>query len=49
MEFTLKLTEQEVNLVLNALQEIPAKVSNPLTKKIFDQAKEQMPQEAPQQ
>ncbi len=41
MEYTFTFTEQEANLVLNAIQELPAKVANPLTKKIQDQAKEQ--------
>lgn len=41
MEYTFTFTEQEANLILNAIQELPAKVANPLTKKIQDQAKEQ--------
>lgn len=32
----LELEVQDINLVLLALQELPAKVSNPLTKKIVE-------------
>ncbi len=38
MEYTFTFTEQEANLVLNAIQELPAKVANPLTTKIQKQA-----------
>lgn len=44
MEYTFKLTETEANLILNAIQELPAKVANPLTQKIQLQAKEQQQQ-----
>jgi hypothetical protein len=41
------LTIEEANLVLAGLQELPAKVANPLTQKIQEQAREQLqPQEA---
>jgi len=43
MEYTFTFTEQEANLILNAIQELPAKLANPLTKKIQDQAQEQAP------
>ena len=43
MEFTLKVTEQEANLILAGLQELPAKVANPLTRKLQEQAQEQLP------
>jgi hypothetical protein len=35
-------TMQEANAVLAALQELPAKISNPLSKKMTDQATEQI-------
>lgn len=35
-------TMQEANAILAALQELPAKVSNPLTQKMTDQAKPQI-------
>ncbi len=41
MEFTFTLTEQEANAVLTAIQELPAKVANPLTQKLVEQAKAQ--------
>ncbi len=45
MEYTFTFTEQEANLVLNAIQELPAKLANPLTQKIQDQAKQQAEQQ----
>ena len=42
MEFTFTLTEQEANTVLIALQELPAKVCNPLTQKLRNQAQQQL-------
>lgn len=39
---TLNLTLNEVNAVLAALQELPAKMANPLSKKITEQAKAQI-------
>jgi hypothetical protein len=38
-EYTFTLTEEEANMVLAALQELPAKVANPLTQKLLEQAK----------
>ena len=43
MEFTFKVTEQEANMIIAGLQELPAKVANPLTRKLQEQAQEQMP------
>lgn len=43
MEFTFTVTEQEANALLAGLQELPAKVANPLTRKLQEQAQEQMP------
>lgn len=37
-EYTFTLTEDEANVVLHALQELPARVANPLTKKLQEQA-----------
>lgn len=42
MEFTFTVTEQEANLLVAGLQELPAKVANPLTKKLQEQAQAQM-------
>lgn len=41
-EFTFTITEQEANAVLNALQELPAKIANPLTMKLQEQAQSQL-------
>lgn len=41
MEYTFTFTEQEANAILNAIQELPAKIANPLTQKIQEQAKQQ--------
>lgn len=38
----LTLTLDEVNAILAALQELPARVANPLTQKISEQAKKQL-------
>lgn len=43
MELTFKLTEQEANIVFAGLQELPARISNPVTKKLQEQALEQLP------
>ena len=44
----LELTVEEINNVLAGLQELSAKICNPLTVKIQKQANEQLPQpEAP--
>lgn len=39
---TFELTLNEANAVLAALQELPAKVCNPISQKITEQAKEQI-------
>lgn len=36
------LTMQEANAIIAALQELPAKVANPLTQKLTEQAKPQL-------
>lgn len=41
MEYTFTFTEQEATLVINAIQELPAKLANPLTQKIQEQARQQ--------
>ena len=41
-DLTFVLNLNEANIVLSALQELPAKVANPLTTKITEQAKEQI-------
>jgi hypothetical protein len=40
--FKFELTEEEANLILKSLQELPAKVCNPLSQKLIDQAKPQI-------
>lgn len=45
MEFTFKVTEQEANAILMALQELPARVANPLSQKLQQQAQAQIPRE----
>ena len=40
---TLELTLSEINAVIAALQELPAKICNPLTAKITEQAQKQLP------
>ena len=41
-ELTFVLTLNEANAVLAGLQELPAKVANPITQKLTEQAKEQI-------
>lgn len=41
-EFTFTLTETEANQILAALQELPAKIANPLTQKLVQQANAQV-------
>ena len=41
-ELTFTLTIEEANSVLQGLQELPAKVANPLTRKLQDQATKQL-------
>ena len=40
--FTFELTEDEANVILAGLQELPAKVCNPLSQKLVEQAKQQL-------
>lgn len=40
--FTFELTLDEANIILAALQELPAKICNPLSEKIKGQAQEQI-------
>jgi hypothetical protein len=48
-ELTFKFTVEETNILLVALQELPAKVCNPMSQKIQMQAQPQLPQpEQPQ-
>jgi len=42
-DLTFTFTIQEANMLLMALQEMPAKVANPLTAKIQQQAQPQLP------
>jgi hypothetical protein len=42
-ELTFTLTIDEANAILAALQELPAKVANPLTAKLQQQAQPQLP------
>lgn len=41
------LTVEEVNVILAALQEIPAKLCNPLSDKVRKQAEDQLPKQEP--
>lgn len=41
MKYTFEVTEQEASYIILALQELPAKIANPLTKKLQEQAHEQ--------
>lgn len=42
-ELTFKVTIEEANSILAGLQELPAKICNPLSVKLQAQAKEQLP------
>jgi len=42
IEFNFKITYEEANIILAGLQELPAKISNPLTAKLQQQAQEQL-------
>jgi hypothetical protein len=42
-ELTFTITIDEANAILAALQELPAKVANPLTAKLQQQAQPQLP------
>lgn len=41
-EFTFKVTEEEAHFILNAIQELPARIANPLTNKLQAQAAAQL-------
>lgn len=41
MNYKFEITEQEASYIILALQELPAKIANPLTKKLQEQAREQ--------
>jgi len=43
IQFTFSVTYEEANIILAGLQELPAKIANPLTQKLQQQAQEQMP------
>jgi hypothetical protein len=49
MQFTFTFTEQEANAILAAIQELPAKIANPLTQKMQKQAKEQVVTDSPEE
>jgi len=40
--FKFEITEEEANTILTGLQELPAKLSNPVSKKLIEQAKAQI-------
>ena len=40
--FQFELTEDEANVILAGLQELPAKVCNPISQKLVEQAKTQV-------
>jgi len=44
-ELTFKVSLDEANYILAGLQELPAKISNPLTQKLQLQAKDQLPKQ----
>jgi hypothetical protein len=41
-ELTIKLTKEELGVILVAMQELPAKICNPLTERIKQQAQAQL-------
>lgn len=43
--FKIELSEQELNLVVGALAELPFKLANPIIIKIREQAEKQFPKE----
>lgn len=50
MKITIKdLSVDEVNFILGAIQELPAKIANPMTEKIRTQALQQVAQHEQQQ
>ena len=42
VELTFIVTYEEANIIIAGLQELPAKISNPLTQKLQEQAKPQL-------
>lgn len=44
IKLNFELTMDEANMILAAIQELPAKVANPLTQKLQLQAKSQLPE-----
>lgn len=42
IELTFTVTYEEANIIVAGLQELPAKVCNPLTQKLQEQAKPQL-------
>jgi len=45
LELTFKVSFDEANYILAGLQELPAKICNPLTQKLQLQAKDQLPKQ----
>jgi hypothetical protein len=45
IELTFKVSFDEANYILAGLQELPAKICNPLTQKLQLQAKDQLPKQ----
>ncbi len=43
MDINITITVKELNYLLIAAQELPGKICNPLSKKLRDQAKSQIP------
>ena len=41
-KLNMQLTVEEINTILQALQELPAKICNPLTNKILEQCNPQL-------
>jgi len=42
IQFIFTVTFDEANIILSGLQELPAKICNPLTQKLQEQAKSQL-------
>lgn len=47
-EITLTVTLDDANLILAGLQELPAKLANPLTQRLQEQARAQLTPPAPE-
>ena len=45
-EYSWKLNIDEINYIISGLQELPAKVANPIIQKLHSQANEQFAKEA---